>query len=330
MQGSGTVGNNSGHNAGGTQSLPYNGAGADQQFAEIASEFQSAIDHFSDTARALEDAKLMAQQAADGAQGNKAQLKPEIFDLLVSGANENATPRAIQDQRELLLAYGPADGLFAEAVNAAEIYFNIGQVMEAAGRVAQVYADLGPVEAARLLARYTSESDPLIGARILDAAEATISQIITHIGVGEYHDWPGAPDEEPRSFKSDMETKEQIFGFLSAAVERPSQSTEAAEPIGAMAQRINEELYRYVVGSMIDGNGLTLPFNMLNLLPEDLVLRMLVYGGVSGLTTRLSGENHILTRLARFDPEAARLLNSAMNARLTERLNVQDHPAVSR
>jgi hypothetical protein len=57
---------------------------------------------------------------------------------------------------------------------------------------------------------------------------------------------------------------------------------------------------------------------------------MLVYGGVSGLTTRLSGENNVLTRLARFDPEAARLLNSAMNARLTERLNARDHPAVSR
>ena len=98
--------------------------------------------------------------------------------------------------------------------------------------------------------------------------------------------------------------------------------------IGAMARRINEELYRYVIGSIIDGNGLTLPFNMLDLLPEDLVLRMLVYGGVSGLTTRLSGENNVLTRLARFDPEAVRLLNSAMNARLTERLNARDHPAV--
>lgn len=308
MQGSGTVGSGGSQNTGGAQSLPQ-GASADQQLAEIAGEFQNVIDQFSDTARRLEDAKLTEQQAPDGARGDR---------------------QATQDRWEQLLAYGRAGGPFAGAVDAAESYFDIGPVMEAAGRIAQVYADLGPVEAARLLARYTSESDPLTGARILQAAEATISQIITHIGLGEYHDWPGAPGGEPRSFKSDIATKEQIFGFLSAAVERPSQSTEAAEPIGMMARRINEELYRYVVGSMIDGNGLTLPFNMLDLLPEDLVLRMLVYGGVSGLTTRLSGENHILTRLARFDPEAARLLNSAMNARLTERLDAQDHPAVSR
>jgi hypothetical protein len=197
------------------------------------------------------------------AQGDSAGLQQQIVGIFDAVATGTPTQEAVNAQRDYLLAYGPQDPVFVEALNAAETYFNTGRPQEVAAEVAAAYVEHGPVVAAELLANRTTfgNADPLTAARILAAAEPTVSQIITHLGFGGWHEWQGNP--AGGNFYIDPGLKEAVFADLSAAADNASLAAESAGTISTMASAINAQGFGYVSRSIIDGSGVVLPLEML-------------------------------------------------------------------
>ncbi len=152
---------------------------------------------------------VMDQLQALTEQGDSDGLGQALLDLFTNFAWRDPRAGTIDQLRDILVAFGPQNQLFADALNAAYFDFNTGQVLDAAARIAEAYANQGPVVAAQLLAELTSAShaDPLTAARILNAAMPTVTQIIAHLGYGDSHEWPGDPSGGVRYFCTDMAAK---------------------------------------------------------------------------------------------------------------------------
>ncbi|WP_088343485.1 MULTISPECIES: LysM domain-containing protein [Rhodomicrobium] len=220
------------------------------------------------------------------ALGDRDGLKQEILNMLRDVANSSPTAEAIAARVEILRTYGPQDAVFVEALNEAVSYFNVGQVQEAAAAIADAYAQSGPIRAAELLAQYTASGsvDPLTAARILNAAQPTVAQIISHLGYGDLHEWPGGPEGETRYFHIDLDGKETIFAFLSTTVQSVSRTAAAESSVRQMADLINVQLYTYVARSIAEDKGIILPIEMLKL-NGDLQLATMIFIGVKGLAS---------------------------------------------
>ena len=246
--------------------------------------------------------EVMDQLQALTEQGDSDGLRQALLDLFTNFAWRDPRADTIDQLRDILVAFGPQDQLFADALNEAYFDFNTGQVLDAAARIAGAYANQGPVAAAQLLAELTSAShaDPLTAARILNAAMPTVAQIIAHLGYGDSHEWPGDPSGGVRYFCTDMAAKEAIFGYLSWTATNVSKSPESASGLKTMAELINAELFTYVVNSILHGDGLTLPVEMLNL-SFSLQLMTSISIGISGLNQLTQEYVDAFTRSA---PEA--------------------------
>ncbi len=254
----------------------------DAQFAALVDQEGGwAIDLWTRQGRTHE---VMDQLEALTAAGDSAAIRDEVLAMLRDTAMRSPTTDAIEAKIEILLRYGPQDAVFTDAVAAASEYFNCGQIQEAAAQVAACYATLGPVEAAALLAQLTGPGnfDPLSAARLLFAAGDTISQIISHFAYGDVHAWPGSATGY---FIIDLDGKEDIFGSLSVAVRNASESSESAYAIEHMAGEVNNQLFTYVVNSIIDEKGTELPLEMLRL-QQTLDLYMPIRLGLDGLNSR--------------------------------------------
>jgi hypothetical protein len=187
----------------------------------------------------------------------------------------------------MLRTFGPKDAVFVEALAEADSYFNVGQVEQAAAAIADAYAQCGPVKAAELLALYTCADsvDALTASRILDAAQPTVALIISHLGYGDLHEWPGGGVAgETRYFHIDLNGKETIFAHLSTTVQSVSRTAASEASVRSMADQINVQLYTYVARAIAEDKGIILPVEMLKL-RNDLYLATMIYVGVTGLSS---------------------------------------------
>lgn len=211
-------------------------------------------------------------------------LKQEVLSMLRDAAWRSPTSEAIDEQISALLVYGLQDEGFASVVKDAQFYFNYGQVFEAAGAISNSYAYDGPIIASKLLAHNTSSHtfDPLTAARILNAAQPAVAQIISHLGYGEIHLWPGGPAGEPRYFTIDLDGKETIFGYLSTTVQNVSKTAASEGSVVNMADLINNQLFTYVAKAIAEENGAGLSLKMLNRKYE-LNLATMMFIGFGGL-----------------------------------------------
>jgi LysM repeat protein len=174
-------------------------------------------------------------------QGNGDALNQEIYGLLRDTAERSPTTKAVDEQVETLLRFGPAGSFFANVVKWAADFFNFGQVEEAAANIDYTYKTEGAEAGASLLASYTNPSnfDALTSSRLLYAAQDTTSQIVTHLGAGEYHQWSRGLINSTASYQSDLDTEEKILGSLSEAVENASLSIESAGAIERIAHNVS-------------------------------------------------------------------------------------------
>lgn len=212
---------------------------SDEQFMSIVEEASSwASDLWARQGRTHEVMDKL-QSLVD--QGNGDALNQEIYGIIRATAERSPTSKAVDEQVDALLRFGPVGSFFANAVKSVADFFNFGQVEEAAANIAYTYKTEGAEAAASLLASYTNPSnfDALTSSRLLYAAENTTSQIITHLGAGEYHPWSRGFDNETASSQSDLETKENILEDLSKVVENVSLSIESAGAIDRMAKDIS-------------------------------------------------------------------------------------------
>ncbi|NJM34673.1 MAG: LysM peptidoglycan-binding domain-containing protein [Rhodomicrobium sp.] len=180
-------------------------------------------------------------------QGDGEALQEIVLEILGTVANTTPTAGAIAGQLDILRQYGPDAPVFAQAVTEMETFFTTEWPEQAADEIAAVYTDEGPVAAAELLADYTSagNTDPLTAARILNAAKPTVGQIITHLGPGGWHEWPGNPTGVD-NFYIDPVMKETVFNHLSGAADNASRSGEAGAAISEMARLVNEQGFGYM------------------------------------------------------------------------------------
>ena len=220
------------------------------------------------------------------AAGETAALEQNLLTVFRTVAATSPTPDSIADQKNLLLAYGPQSQAFVDAINRAEAFFTSGWPQQAATEIATAYATEGPVAAARLLATHTQagQVDPLTAARILNAAQPTVVQMITHLSGPGWQDWPGNPGGD--DFYMDLEGFVTVFDRLNAAADNASRSTEAAASIETMARLINEQDYYAVSQSIEIGSGIVLPLEMLKL-SGDPMLADGIFEGIAALKDRI-------------------------------------------
>lgn len=176
-------------------------------------------------------------------QGNSDALNKEIFGLLRETAERSPTSKAVNERVETLRHFGPASSFFADAVNSVADFFNVGQVEEAAANIDNTYKTEGAEAAASLLASYTNPSnfDALTSSRLLYATQVTVSQIVTHLGAGDYDDL----SQSSVSDKSDPSRKDGILEDLSEAIENASISIESAGAIERIATDISNTVTDY-------------------------------------------------------------------------------------
>lgn len=222
-------------------------------------------------------------------QGDGAALKEVLLGMFGTVAQTTPSAQAIEGQYHMLLVYGPQDPVFLDALAEAEAYFSVGRPQQVAAEIAILYAEEGPGAAARVLAERAGHghADPLTATRILDAAQPTIAQIITHLGFGGWHPWPGNPTGAA-NFYIDPGMKERVFGDLGAVADNASRGPEGAEPVAAMAAQVNEQGFLYVSRSIIDGDGVALPLAMLAE-SRDPVLAATIAVGLDALKERIRG-----------------------------------------
>lgn len=230
--------------------------------------------------------EIMDRLRALAEQGDSEALQQEILALFREAASASPTAQTIENLKNILQLYGPQNEVFLGALDAAAVYFNTGQVQEAVDHIWEVYETLGPIQASALLAYYTSSAnaDPLTAARILDAAQPVVAQIISHLGYGESHAWPGSEGGSAREFQIDLDGKQAIFGNFSETVQNVNSTPEAEASIQNMAELINEQLFTYVARSIAEERGVELPMEMLRI-SADLQLATMIYLGVGGLSS---------------------------------------------
>ncbi|WP_125461792.1 MULTISPECIES: hypothetical protein [Rhodomicrobium] len=219
--------------------------------------------------------------------GDSDALEAEILAIFIAVADATPTPQAIDGQYRMLFVYGPQDQLFFDALDMAEADFRTGHPQYAAAQLAIAYAEHGPAAAAQLLADLAAygPADPLTAARILIAAEPTVSHIVTHLGFGAWHSWTGNPAGTP-AFYIDPSMKEAVFGDLAAVADNASRGPMGAAPVAAIARQVNDQGFHHVSRSIIDGDGIALPLAML-CLGQDPALAATITVAIDALKERV-------------------------------------------
>lgn len=238
-------------------------------------------------------------------QGDTETLQQEIFAHFRATALRSPTSEAIQSQAEIFLRYGPQDPSFAEAVNASLYEFDHGQIERAAQELEASYQTSGVVSTSDLLAHFTSPSifDALSATRLLQAAQDTISQMISHLGLAEVQSWLFGDIIPVTRTELSLSEKEKVFGNLCLSVQRVSKCGESAEIIRDIAAEVNSQMFTYVALAIMEGKGAALPGQMM-LLDHGYMLYPEVNMGLHGLRVITDGLISAMNLAARDDDQS--------------------------
>ena len=208
---------------------------------------------------------VMDQLQALTEQGDLDGLGQALLEPFTNFAWRDPRAGTIDQLRDILVAFGPQNQLFANALNAAYFDFNTGQVLDAAATDRRGLCQSGAGRCSPAPGR----ADLCVSCRSAhrrahpqrrDAGRyVIIAQLAMATAMNGRESSGGV-----RYFGTDMAAK-AIFGYLSQTATNVSMSPELASDLKTMAELINAAQFIYVVNSILHGDGFTLPVEMLNL-----------------------------------------------------------------